>query len=148
MKTLFLILALTATTLAIPEPNCMSGYDKYISYVDYIEHEDSNIWQTCWGITYSWDWPDFPIEIRRRKGLDFLFAPNLDFTIDHEKFHRFEAVTFDKNPEKWLVFEESFENLTHKTYDEEHSANTYARIRQRGIKTSLDWLVYQFTWEE
>ena len=147
MKTLLIILALTVTALAIPEPNCMSDYNDYITYVDFIDHEDNNFFQTCWGICYTSDWPDFPIEIRIRQGLDFLFAPSLEFTIDHEKAHRFEAVIFSNDTEKWLIFEESFENLTHKIYDEEVFANTYARIRQRGINTSLDWLVYQFIYE-
>ena len=145
-KAIFLLLASAA--LAASEPAHIADYDKYITYVDFIEHKDNTALRTAWGVCHTCDWPEYPIEIRKRKGLDFLFAPNLEFTINHEKAHRFECIAFDKAPERWMKFEACFEQITKKDYDEEKFANTYAKIRKRGIKTKLDYLVYNYVWHD
>lgn len=128
------------------QPRCLEGYDRHITFVDKIDHPANSLFYTVYGCCHVDDpWNDYPIEIRKRTALNiFVPAPSLKKVIDHEKAHRFEAVTRARMDGQWEEFERNWETLTGETYDEEDFAATYAKLRKYGIRSSKHKLVYDF----
>ena len=126
------------------QPLCLQDYDRHITFVDKINHPANSAFYTVYGCCHVDDpWNEYPIEIRKRTALS-IFGPPLEEVIDHEKAHRFEAITRAKMDGRWEEFEQKWETLTGQVYEEEDFAETYANLRKNGIRSPKHKLLYDF----
>lgn len=143
---LSMFLLLLVGCRGVEQPFSLEGYDQHITFVDKIDHPDNNLFTTVYGVCYVNDhWNDYPIEIRRQTILDrFMVVPSVQKVINHEKAHRFEAVTKANMDGRWEEFEQSWEAVTGDVYDTEDFAAAYASLCMLGVKTLKQKLVYDF----
>lgn len=147
MKLLLVLLCLPLVGCqeAVIEPACMAGYDKHITYVSSIQSDNSGFFMKCYGVCHMNDfWGEYPIEVKKMSLLDTaLSMKSMGWVVNHEKAHRFEAIQRSQHPTDWIEFEDVWVNRFGK-YDPETFADAYANLRQGGIKSPKQKMIYDF----